>query len=268
MLPVEITSGGMSKADLAAMSGALRDIHIVLPAYNEASNLGAVLKALDQTSRDAGISLRAIVVNDGSTDATGQVVRDLRVCLPITLIEHSRNLGLGNAIRTGLFAAVDHARDGDVIVTMDADDTHTPAAIARMIGRLDSGADVIIASRYRPGSAVIGVPAFRRFLSYAASIVFRIFFPIPGVRDFTCGYRAYRAATLRAAIAHYRQEFITQEGFQCMVDILLKLRLMRLRFAEVPLVLRYDRKGGKSKMNILRTAWGTLVLLARRRLGY
>ena len=87
-------------------------------------------------------------------------------------------------------------------------------------------------------------------MSRAASLLMRIVFPIRGVRDFTCGYRAYRADVLQRAVEHYHGEFVDQDGFQCMVDILLKLRPMRLIFGEVPLLLRYDRKGGQSKMHV------------------
>jgi dolichol-phosphate mannosyltransferase len=251
----------------AENTAARRTVHVVLPAYNEAANIGSVLKSLEQAGGQADITLHAIVVNDGSSDATGDVVRNHIGRLRATLIEHPANLGLGAAIRSGLLGAVDAAADDDVIVTMDADDTHTPAAIEQMVARIHAGLDVIVASRYRPGARVIGVPATRRFLSFAASVLFRIVFPTPGVRDFTCGYRAYRASVLKAAVARYRKEFIDQEGFQCMVDILLKLRRMNLRFGEVPLVLRYDLKAGKSKMKVLRTIVKTLALLIRRRLG-
>jgi dolichol-phosphate mannosyltransferase len=251
----------------AAHPVAPRTVYVVLPAYNEASSVRAVLESLERAAEAGRLACHAIVVNDGSRDSTGDVVRKHRGGLPLTLIEHPRNLGLGAAIRSGLLKAVDVARDDDVIVTMDADDTHTAAAIAPMLARIDEGYDVLIASRYRPGSRVFGVPLFRRFLSRAASVLFQAVFPTPGVRDFTCGYRAYRATVLRNAVLRYRQEFINQEGFQCMVDILLKLRRMHLRFGEVPLVLRYDRKAGKSKMKILRTIFKTLGLLLRRRMG-
>jgi dolichol-phosphate mannosyltransferase len=239
---------------------------VVLPAYNEAGSLAAVLHALDRAGRESGMALRLIVVNDGSSDSTGLVARRYQGSVPLTLIDHPRNLGLGAAIRSGLLMAVDLASDQDIVVTMDADDTHTPMAIAEMVGRINEGFDVLIASRYRPGSSVIGVPVHRRFLSYAASLLFRFVFPTRGVRDFTCGYRAYRASVLRQAFARYREEFVNEEGFQCMVDILLKLRRMNLRFSEVALILRYDRKGGKSKMKVLRTALRTLGLMVRRRL--
>jgi dolichol-phosphate mannosyltransferase len=242
-------------------------VHIVLPAYNEASNVGALLRALDLTAADSGMNFHVIVVDDGSRDSTSEIARSFDGKIPVLLIVHPVNLGLGAAIRSGLLAAVETAGNDDVIVTMDADDTHTPGAIVQMFSKIEAGYDVLIASRYQPGSQVIGVPPFRRFLSFAASVLFRIVYPIPGVKDFTCGYRAYRASALRAAFSLYRKEFIDQEGFQCMVDILLKLKPMGLRFGEVPLLLRYDRKSGKSKMKVARTAWKTLLLLGRRRLG-
>jgi dolichol-phosphate mannosyltransferase len=245
-----------------------RAVRVVLPAYNEADSIGAVIRSLERAGLDSGLRMHAIVVDDGSRDSTGEVVRAHDGQLEITLIQHGTNLGLGAALRSGLLRAIDMAGDSDVIVTMDADDTHTPGAIMEMVAKIDAGFDVLIASRYRPGAQVVGVPASRRFLSYAASLIFRIIFPITGVRDFTCGYRAYRASVLKRATSRYRQEFVNQEGFQCMVDILLKLSRMNLRFGEVPLVLRYDRKSGKSKMRVLRTIWKTLALLFRRRLGF
>ncbi len=244
-----------------------RSVHIVLPAYNEASNVGALLRALDRTAAESGMKFHAIIVDDGSRDATSEIARTFIGGIQVTIVTHAVNLGLGAAIRSGLLSAVESAGDSDVIVTMDADDTHTPAAIVQMVSKIDAGYDVLIASRYQPGAQVIGVPPARRFMSFAASLLFRLVYPIPGVKDFTCGYRAYRASVLRAAFSRYRREFIDQEGFQCMVDILLKLKPMGLRFGEVPLVLRYDRKSGKSKMKVARTAWRTLLLLGRRRLG-
>ena len=95
----------------------------------------------------------------------------------------------------------------------------------------------------------------------------RVVFPTPGVSDFTCGYRAYRAEALQQAYAQYGDSLVDQDGFQCMVDILLKLRKLPLIFGEVPLILRYDLKRGQSKMRIMRTAANTLRLLWRRRFG-
>jgi dolichol-phosphate mannosyltransferase len=92
----------------------------------------------------------------------------------------------------------------------------------------------------------------------------RILFPM-GVRDFTCGFRAYRAPVIRLAFERYGERFVDQAGFQCMLDVLLKLRRFGWVIGEVPMVLRYDRKGGASKMRVWRTARASLALLVRRR---
>jgi dolichol-phosphate mannosyltransferase len=113
----------------------------------------------------------------------------------------------------------------------------------------------------------MGVPFYRSVLSRAASLLLRITFPTPGVRDFTSGYRAYRAGMLRRAFATYGDDLVAESGFACMVDILLKLRRLGAIMNERPLILRYDFKYGVSKMHVLKTAAGTLALLLRRRLG-
>ena len=253
--------------DARAPLDAPRTIFIVLPAYNEAENLPRQLRGIRAAMANAG-AYRVIVVDDGSRDATPRVAEELAAAMPLTLIRHAVNQGLGAALRDGLGAALAHAAPFDIVVTMDADDTHTPTLIGQMVDSIDGGCDVVIASRYRRGARVYGVPLHRRALSRGASWLIRVVFPTRGVRDFTCGCRAYRVAVLRRAIAHHGGALITQDGFQCMVDLVLRLRPLGVVFGEVPLVLRYDRKSGKSKMAVGRTTWNTLRLLARRRLGY
>ncbi len=251
----------------AAAPRAPRTVRIVLPAYNEAENLPGLLRALQETMEDNRLVYEVIVVDDGSKDETVAVAEAAARDVPLVLVRHPQNLGLGATIRDGLQAAVERANPRDVVITMDADDTHAPGLVVRMVRMIGEGYDVVIASRYRPESRTYGVPVLRRIMSRGASVLMRVLFPIRGVRDFTCGYRAYRADVLRRAVDHYRGEFVNQDGFQCMVDILLKLRPMHLIFGEVPLLLRYDRKGGQSKMEVGRTARNTLLLLAKRRFG-
>ena len=130
------------------------------------------------------------------------------------------------------------------------------------------GRDVVIASRYRPGARVIGLSLFRRFMSFAARTLFVCLFPVSGVRDYTCGYRAYRCQILRQAMKSYRDQFISEDGFSCMVDILIKLNRQGAIFGEVPMILRYDLKHGASKMRVGRTIVDTLKLAAKRRLDF
>lgn len=136
-----------------------------------------------------------------------------------------------------------------------------------MVRDIQEGYDVIIASRFRTGARVVGVPIARHFLSTGARVLFTIMFPTRGVRDYTSGYRAYRGSVLKQAFATYGDKFVGEAGFSCMCDILLKLRKQGVLFYEAPLVLRYDQKGGVTKMQVMRTIWKTLTLLFRRRLG-
>jgi dolichol-phosphate mannosyltransferase len=245
-----------------------RRIIVVLPAFNEALRIGVLLHHIHEAMAESRLSYQVVVVNDGSTDATEPIVRHCAEHMPITLERHATNLGLGATIRDGLSKASEIAAEQDIIITMDADDTHTPGLILRMIRMISEGYDVVIASRYQHESLTVGVPLSRRLLSRGASLLMRAVFPIRGVRDYTCGFRAYRARILKQAIERYGRSFMDQEGFQCMVDILLKLRKMPLIFGEVPFVLRYDHKEGGSKMNVAKTVWKTILLLVKRRFGH
>lgn len=241
-------------------------LYIVLPAYNEENSLGKLLDRISYYLRDSGIDgYEVIVVNDGSTDRTAEILEEYRQKMPLKVVLHETNKGLGRTIRDGLKYASEAAAENDIIITMDADDTHTPGLIYRMVNTMREGYDVVIASRYQRGARVYGLSLYRILLSLTASYIFRLFMPIKGVRDFTCGYRAYRAETLKKAFARYGDKFIDQEGFQAMVDIILRLRTMNVIFGEVPFILRYDMKQGTSKMNVKSTVLKTLRLIIKRR---
>jgi len=235
-------------------------LFIVLPAYNEELNIGSLLDRIQQA---VASPYQVLVVNDGSTDGTVPVVNSCSERIPLELLDHGVNKGLGQAITTGLRRAVDLASEDDVIVTMDADNTHDPALIGKMVGGIHRGLDVVIASRYAPGGGETGLSWMRHVFSRGASLLLRLFFPIPGVRDYTCGYRAYRGAILKQAFAAYGGRFIEESGFTCMAEILIKLRSLSARMGEVPLVLRYDLKSGATKMKVMRTIGRYGVLIAR-----
>jgi len=234
------------------------DIYLVLPAYNEAENIGTLLQRVTAVFLDSGLPLPiVVVVDDGSQDNTVELVRRFEGLPDLRLICHEVNGGLGPTLRDGLQEAARTARPDDLIVTMDADDTHHPGLIPAMAQKIREGFDVVIASRYRPDSRVLGLSHSRRWLSVGAAFLFRILHPIQGVRDYTCGFRTYRAALIIKAFEHFGAGFVDKQGFQCMVDTLLKLRRFDPLMTELPFILRYDRKGGASKMNVLKTALQT-----------
>ncbi|MHC4180076.1 MAG: glycosyltransferase family 2 protein [Planctomycetota bacterium] len=240
---------------------------MVLPAYNEEESLGPLLRRIDQAMFEDGVDYEVILMDDGSADRTVAIAEEYAQYMPVRCYRHEVNQGLGATIRDGLEIAVSRAGERDIIVAMDADNSHTPGLIRSMVRLVLEGNDVVIASRYQRGSYVRGVPFHRQLLSFGARLIFQIAFPIKGVRDYTCGYRAYRSEVLRRAFSRFGREFVSQTGFQCMVDILLKLRAMDAIFREVPLILRYDLKGGASKMKVVSTIIGTLKLLLSRRFG-
>lgn len=244
-----------------------QQVWIVLPAYNEAESLPPLWARIEETLADSGLRGRVVLVDDGSDDATGTLAAAAAGRLPMEILTHEVNQGLGAAIRNGLTKACELAAPEDVIVSLDSDNSHPPELIPRLVSRVREGNDVVVASRYQPGSAIRGVPFLRRVMSFGAGWLFRLVFPIAGVRDYTCGFRGYRARVLQEALAEDGEGFFDQDGFQCMVDILLKLSRRPLVFCEVPLVLRYDLKGGVSKMKVGQTVRKTLGLLLRRRCG-
>ena len=234
-------------------------ITLMMPAYNEEQDLPGLLGRI-KSALEGWADYRVLVVDDGSTDRTAAIATEAATRMPVTLIQHPHNQGLGAAIRTGLNAA---AHGEGVVVTMDADNSQGPELIRQMLEKIEQGADVVIASRFQPGSQEVGVPPHRKFLSHLSSAGIRILAPYPGARDYTCGFRVYRAEVLRRLIARYGDNFVRENGFSCMLEILLNLRRIGARVAEVPLVLRYDLKEGASKMRIWRTMWRYVVTITR-----
>jgi dolichol-phosphate mannosyltransferase len=239
---------------------------VILPAYNEEQNLELLLQRIRVALDPLDYSYEVVVVNDGSKDGTAEIARRLSESMPIQLENHQQNQGLGGTLRTGFLAALKHADPNDVLVCMDADNTQPPESIPQMVEMIRNGYDLVVASRFRRGAQVIGLSPMRRMMSLGARCVFSVFHPIRGIRDYTCGFRAYRAEILKRGLEQFGDEFFSEKGFSSMADILLKLRRQPLVAGEIPLVLRYDQKSGASKMKVLGTVWATLMLVARRRL--
>lgn len=238
-------------------------IRVVLPAYNEAESLKFLLPSLIEGFSGERKKFHIYVVDDGSSDGTAAQTKKFS-SNRVILIKHGQNLGLAETINSGLRRALKDSSDDDIIVTMDADSSHLPGLINRMVRLIEEGHDIVISSRFAAGARVRGVSSGRSILSWGASFLLRLLFPIQGVKDYTCGYRAYRVSLLKKATAKYGKGFIDQKGFSCMVDILLKLREFDPIITEVPMILRYDLKPGKSKMNVGKTIVETFKLIVRR----
>jgi dolichol-phosphate mannosyltransferase len=240
-----------------------------LPAYNEAEALPRLLKRMQDTQTQLSEPLRVIVVDDGSKDDTAAAAeRCDSAAMRVEVVRHDRNRGLHGALDTGFRAALERAGPDDWILTMDADDTHPPGLIVAMLAKAKAeGATVVIASRFQPGAEWFGLSWDRVLFSKTVSWLFRIAWPMRNVRDYTCGYRLYRASLLQAAYQKWGDAFVNEPSFACMPDVLWKVSRLSPVCAEVPLSLHYDRKPGESKMKVARTIRRTLALIAKRRVG-
>jgi len=245
-------------------------IRVMLCAYNERPDLHRLLLRIADTLKPHGEPWSVLLVDDGSTDGTSdearRAERELAGALRLDVVRHARNAGLGAALRTGFAWLRDHAGDDDVIVTLDADNTHPPEQIPQLLAALGAQHELAIASRYQAGATIAGVPAYRAALSDVAGAVLRNVLPIPGVREYTCCFRAYRMSLLRRAFAAYGDGFIAEGGFAAVSDILLRLRPLGVRAIEIPIRLDYAGRVGASKMRAIPTALRTLRFALRRRL--
>ena len=254
------------------MSWTQRRCTILLPAYNEAKNLPALLDKIGTLPALDNMTYDVVIVDDGSSDDTMLVVHpylfERRIPYPVRLVRHLTNQGLGNTIKTGLDYLLNESDrdDEDFVVALDADNTHDPHLIPAMINLAwTDHADVVIASRYAPGGEEVGLSPFRQVCSRGASFLLDGLFRVPGARDYTCGFRLYGFSALRKLKAAYGNTYLTETGFTCMAELLLKLHLIGSRVREVPLILRYDLKQGASKMKVLKTILDYFKMVGRIR---
>jgi dolichol-phosphate mannosyltransferase len=227
-------------------------IRFVIPAYNEAENIPRLLTDLAPRARALGA--RVIVVDDGSGDGTGDIVRAHAQDMHIAVVRHPVNSGLGAAINTGIRAALSEASDDDAIVTLEADTTSDLDDLPRMIEEFDKGADVVLASVYMPGGALLGVSQKRIALSKSVSTTFRYLGGLQNIHTLSSLYRVYRAGTLRKAAETYGYLLVREPGFAANVELLLKLYAAGAQIAEVPTTNDWSTRKGQSKMKLKPTA--------------
>lgn len=240
-------------------------IWIMLPAFNEESSIPLIFPKIKKAFEQKELEYRIVVVQDGSTDCTYQVLKKMQDEYPLDIIQHKINRGLGETERDGFEYIAEFAEDEDILIRFDCDDTHEPEYIVLLINKLKEGYDVVNTSRFQPGGGQKGVDVYRAFISYAANIFMKLMFNISGVKDYSCGFRAYRAKIIKDAICIFGNGFIQLKGlgFTSTLETIVKLKLLGCSFAEIPFVLRYDKKASPSKMVSSITSFGyfTMALL-------
>lgn len=225
-------------------------IWIILPAYNEEKSIPIIFSKIRNYLKRVGLEYMIVVVDDGSIDNTAQILEEMVKEHPVHILCHPINRGLGESERDAFEYVATNADNCDIAVRLDCDDTHEPEYILLLLEKINQGFDVVNTSRFQPGGGQKGVNAYRAFISYSANIFMKLLFNIPGVRDYSCGFRAYRVHILKDAVRIFGNGFIQLKGlgFTSTLETIIKLKLLGCRFAEVPFVLRYDMKASPSKM--------------------
>jgi len=236
------------------------DVIVIVPTYNEVENIEGIAHAV----RTHGY--RMLIVDDASPDGTGDVADSLAAAdAGISVLHRPDKLGLGRAYGAGFARATDlRAR---VLCEMDADFSHDPADLPRLVGAVEDGADLAIGSRYVPGGGVDDWPWYRRLISRGGNRFSTWMLGI-GVRDATAGFRAFTADAIRTL----EPATCDASGYAFQVEMAWRAERAGMTITEVPIRFK-DRQAGKSKMTgaiafeaILRvTGWGLRRRFGRRR---
>lgn len=218
-------------------------VWVVLPTYNEADNLAPLVAAI----RVAVPDVRILVVDDSSPDGTGDVAEQLE---GVAVVHHPQKTGLRRAYVAGFGHAL--AAGAATVIQMDADFSHDPADLPRLLERAAAGADLVLGSRYVAGGGVADWDLLRRALSYGGCGYARRVLGV-SVRDLTGGLKCYRANALKAIDCSN----VRSRGHAFQIEVTYRALRRGLRVQEVPIVFR-RRERGSSKMSArsaLEAAW-------------
>ena len=231
-------------------------VAVVIATYNERSNIERLIPALMEST----VSPHVLIVDDSSPDGTGDAVRESMERYPgrVEILERSGKLGYGSAIVTGFKKVLDE--DYDVVVTMDADFSHDPAAVADLVAPIGD-VDMGIGSRYIDGIRILNWSMSRLLLSSFANLYVNTILRY-GITDCTSGFRAYRSEVLRTIDL----ERASSRGYSFLVELLELILRQGYSITEVPIVYT-ERRAGQSKMSrgvIVESIIRPWVLLLRR----
>ncbi len=240
-------------------------LKIIFCAFNEAENLGKFLVNLNHELNILGEDFEIISCLDGSNDASSRILTDFNV----KILPQKNVRGLGLAYKRLFDEMIDSCRDEDLIISLDADNTHNPNQIPQMLEHFkENNLDVLIASRFLNLSIMKAFPWHRKFISKTTSLLLQNLFSIKRIngeklQDYTSGYRIYSAKKLKELFATKKNKFITEPEFTYTCELLINLSRVNSRFDEIEISYDYSEKLGKSKLRIMRNFWRLIVLLTK-----
>jgi dolichol-phosphate mannosyltransferase len=236
--------GGVSSVGYGAVSARPTGVAwLILPTYNEAENIEAIVDAAGAVLAEASPEgFRVLIVDDGSPDGTGEIADRLAAEKEwVDVLHRTEKAGIGPAYLAGFAHALDAG--AGCLMEMDSDFSHDPADLARLLQAVRDGADLALGSRYIPGGGVTDWSLLRRFISRGGSTYARIVLGLH-VHDLTGGFKCFRREVLEAI------EFanVRSRGYAFQVELTYRAVRAGFRVVEVPIVFR-DREKGHSKMS-------------------
>jgi dolichol-phosphate mannosyltransferase len=216
---------------------------LILPTYNEAENIEAIVTAAGVVlSRANDDAYKILIVDDGSPDGTGEIADRLSAEREqVEVLHRTEKNGIGPAYLAGFAYALDH--DAAHVMEMDSDFSHDPADLARLLAAVRSGADLALGSRYVPGGGVVDWSLLRRFISQGGSTYARCVLGLH-VKDLTGGFKCFKREVLEAI--HF--DSVRSQGYAFQVELTYRAARAGFNVVEVPIVFK-DRELGQSKMS-------------------
>lgn len=240
-------------------------LFVVAPVYNEEENVPRLVGSFGElASRRPEFDCRFILVDDGSFDDTAGAARALAL-RSLEVLRYDVNRGPGYAFGTAFEHLAPLLADGDLVVTLEGDNTSRLEVLDAMLRRLDEGYDAVLASPYMYGGGIMHTSAHRMFMSHIANAFVKEFLGAHGLLTVSSFYRLYTADCLRRLQLSYGPRIVERTGFESMVELVMKMINLRMKISEVPMVLDTSLREGKSKLKLTRTALGYLSLGRRRR---
>jgi len=240
-------------------------IYVVIPVLNEAGNLPKLMNSIrDACKEHSDLQFEVVLIDDGSTDNTREVAEAEKGDLSLTVLRHETNQGPGVAFQTAFNWLATRLQDDDWLLTIEGDNTSRLNLLKQMLHRSDEGYEVILASVYMYGGAIVNTNMFRILMSSIANSFVKNLLSIQGLMTISSFYRLYRGGTVRRLQAIYGDGILERSGFECMVEMVMKMVYLGTTISEVPLVLDTSMRVGRSKMKVLKTIRGYLTLATHK----